>query len=242
MRVLELFAGIGACSKALKRIGIKIDIVDAVEIDKYAIKSFNAIHGTNFEVQDIKEWDKDLKDIDLITHGSPCQDFSIAGKQAGGDLGSETRSSLMYETIRIVGKLRPKYVLWENVKNILSKKHKHNFDAYIDTMNVLGYNSYYKVLDAKDYGVPQHRERIYTVSIRKDIDTGFVFPEDEVDEKYYLSDKMINFFYKNEQIQKEKGNGFRFGVSDGNVVAKSVTTRAGSLLQHELVLGWTIIL
>ena len=248
MRTLELFAGIGACSKALERIGIDVEIVDAVEIDKYAIKSFNAIHSTNFEVQDIKEWDKDLKDIDLITHGSPCQDFSIAGKQAGGDLGSETRSSLMYETIRIVGKIRPKYVLWENVKNILSKKHKHNFDSYIDTMNVLGYNSYYKVLDAKDYGVPQHRERVYTVSIRKDIDTGFVFPEpvelklrlkdileDEVDEKYYLSEKMVNFFYKNEQIQKEKGNGFRFGVSDGNVVAKSVTTRAGSRMDDNFI-------
>ena len=249
MRILELFAGIGACSKALERIGIDVEIVDAVEIDKYAIASFNAIHGTDFEVQDIKEWNKDIGDIDLITHGSPCQDFSIAGKQAGGDLGSGTRSSLMYETIRIVGKIRPKYVLWENVKNILSKKHKHNFDAYIETMNILGYNSYYKVLDAKDYGVPQHRERVYTVSIRKDIDNGdFVFPEpmelklrlkdvleDEVEEKYYLSEKMLNFFYKNEQIQKEKGNGFRFGVSDGNVVAKSVTTRAGSRMDDNFI-------
>lgn len=249
MRILELFAGIGACSKALERIGIDVEIVDAVEIDRYAIASFNAIHGTDFEVQDIKEWNKDIGDIDLITHGSPCQDFSIAGKQAGGDLGSGTRSSLMYETIRIVGKIRPKYVLWENVKNILSKKHKHNFEAYIETMNILGYNSYYKVLDAKDYGVPQHRERVYTVSIRKDIDNGnFVFPEpmklklrlkdvleDEVEEKYYLSEKMLNFFYKNEQIQKEKGNGFRFGVSDGNVVAKSVTTRAGSRMDDNFI-------
>ena len=207
MRVVELFAGIGSCSKALKRIGIDVEIVDAVEIDKYAIASFNAIHNTNFETQDITTWDKDLKDIDLITHGSPCQDFSIAGKQAGGDLGSGTRSSLMYETIRIVGKIRPKYVLWENVKNILSKKHKHNFEAYIETMKVLGYNSYYKVLDAKDYGVPQHRERVYTVSIRKDIDNkNFVFPEpmelklrlkdvleDEVEEKYYLSEKMQDY-------------------------------------------------
>ena len=249
MKVLELFAGIGACSKALEGIGIKIDIVDAVEIDKYAIKSFNAIHGTNFEVQDIKEWDKNLKDIDLITHGSPCQDFSVAGKQAGGDLGSGTRSSLMYETIRIVGKLRPKYVLWENVKNILSKKHKHNFDSYIETMNVLGYNSYYQVLNAKDYGIPQNRERVYTISIRKDIDAGtFKFPEkeelklrlkdmleNEVDEKYYLSDKMIKFFYHNEQVQKEKGNGFRFGVSNGDVVAKSVTTRAGSRMDDNFI-------
>ena len=253
MRVLELFAGIGACSKALKRIGIDVEIVDAVEIDKYAMASFNAIHGTDFKVQDIKEWDidlknKDLKDVDLITHGSPCQDFSVAGKQAGGDLGSGTRSSLMYETVRIVGGIRPKYVLWENVKNILSKKHKHNFDSYIETMNILGYNSYYKVLDAKDYGVPQHRERVYTISIRKDIDMGYEFPEptelklrlkdvleDEVEEKYYLSDKMLNFFYKNEQIQKEKGNGFRFGVSDGNVVAKSVTTRAGSRMDDNFI-------
>jgi DNA (cytosine-5)-methyltransferase 1 len=203
IKVLELFAGIGACSKALTRLGIEHKIVDAVEIDKYAIASFNAIHGTNFEPQDITEWNKDI-DVDLIMHGSPCQDFSVAGKQAGGDIGSGTRSSLMYETIRIVGKLRPKYVIWENVKNLLSKKHKHNFDAYIETMNILGYNSYYQVLNAKDYGIPQNRERVFTISIRKDLDKGFEFPpkkelklrlkdilENEVDEKYYLSDIQI---------------------------------------------------
>lgn len=185
---------------ALKRIGIDVEIVDAVEIDKYAIASFNAIHNTNFETQDITLWDKHLKDIDLITHGSPCQDFSIAGKQDGGDIGSGTRSSLMYETIRIVGQVRPKYILWENVKNILSQKHKHNFDNYINTLNALGYNSYYQVLNAKDYGIPQNRERVFTISIRKDIDReNFEFPkkeelklrmkdmlEDNVEEKYYL--------------------------------------------------------
>lgn len=83
MKILELFAGLGACSKALKNIGVDIEIVDAVEIDKYAIKSFNVIHGTNFEAQDIKQWNKEIT-VDLITHGSPCQDFSLAGKQAGG--------------------------------------------------------------------------------------------------------------------------------------------------------------
>ena len=202
IKIIELFAGIGACSKALKKIGIDIEIVDAVEIDKYAIASFNAIHNTNFNTQDVTEYNKDLKDIDIITHGSPCQDFSIAGKQAGGDIGSGTRSSLMYETIRIVEQVRPKYVLWENVKNILSTKHKHNFDSYIETMNALGYNSYYQVLNAKDYGIPQNRERVYTISIRKDIDKNkFTFPEkeelklrlkdmleNEVNEKYYLSE------------------------------------------------------
>lgn len=86
LRTIELFAGIGAFSKALEKLNIEHEIVDAVEIDKYAIKSFNAIHNTNFEVQDITKWDKDIKDIDVIMHGSPCQDFSVAGKQAGGDL------------------------------------------------------------------------------------------------------------------------------------------------------------
>ncbi len=205
IRVLELFGGIGACSKALERLEIEHEIVDYVEIDKYAVKSFNAIHNTNFEPQDICNWDKDIE-VDLIMHGSPCQDFSLAGKQAGGDEGSGTRSSLMYETIRIVEKLKPKYVIWENVKNLLSKKHIHNFNKYIETMDELEYTSYYQVLNAKDYGIPQNRERVFTVSIRKDIGIDYVFPpkqelklklkdmlEDEVDEKYYLSEKMIKY-------------------------------------------------
>lgn len=215
--VLELFGGIGACTKALKNLGLNVNVIDYVEIDKYACKSYNAINGTNFEPQDIKEWNKYIN-VDLIMHGSPCQDFSVAGKQAGGDLGSGTRSSLLYETIRIVGKLRPKYVVWENVKNLLSKKHKHNFDNYIETMNILGYNSYYRVLNAKDYGIPQNRERVYTISIRKDIDNGnFKFPEkeelkirlkdileNEVDEKYYLSDDKVSKIEKSNFIQEKK--------------------------------------
>lgn len=164
IKILELFGGIGACSKALERLGIDYEIADYVEIDKYAVASYNAMNGTNFEPQDICKWNKDIK-VDLIMHGSPCQDFSLAGKQAGGDEGSGTRSSLMYETIRIVEKLKPKYVIWENVKNLLSKKHIHNFNAYLETMEQLGYKNYYQVLNAKDYGIPQNRERVFTVSI-----------------------------------------------------------------------------
>ena len=164
IRILELFGGIGACSSAFSRLGIKYEIADYVEIDKYAVKSYNAIHGTNFQPQDITTWDKNIE-VDLIMHGSPCQDFSLAGKQAGGDEGSGTRSSLMYETIRIVKKLKPKYVIWENVKNLISKKHRHNFDAYLETMSSLGYTNYYQVLNAKDYGIPQNRERVFTISI-----------------------------------------------------------------------------
>ena len=215
--ILELFGGIGACTKALKNIGMNVNVVDYVEIDKYACKSYNAINGTNFEPQDITKWDKDIK-VDLIMHGSPCQDFSVAGKQAGGDEGSGTRSSLMYETIRIIGNLNPKYVIWENVKNLLSKKHKHNFDNYINKLDELGYNSYYQVLDAKDYGVAQHRERIYTISIRKDIDKGnFEFPEKEqlkitlkdlleknVNKKFYISDEKIAKIKNSTFAQEQK--------------------------------------
>lgn len=204
LKVLELFAGIGACSKALENLGIEHEIVDCVEIDKYAVKSFNAVHGTDFEPQDITKWDKDVE-CDLIMHGSPCQDFSVAGKQAGGDKDSGTRSSLMYETLRIVGKLKPKYVIWENVKNLLSKKHRHNFDAYLEAMEKLGYKNYYQVLNAKDYGVPQNRERVFTVSILGGGDFKFPEPiplerklkdmlEKDVDEKYYISDAMMDYF------------------------------------------------
>lgn len=216
LRILELFAGIGACSKALERLNIPHEIVDAVEIDRYAIQSFNAIHGTNFEPQDITTWDKDIE-VDLIMHGSPCQDFSLAGKQAGGDEGSGTRSSLMYETIRIVEKLKPKYVVWENVKNLLSNKHRHNFDAYLQTMKQLGYNNHYQVLNAKDYLTPQNRERVFTISIRNDIDKDFHFPEKqplklrlkdlldkEVDEKYYLSDTQVNRIKTSSFMQEQK--------------------------------------
>lgn len=244
LRVLELFAGIGACSKALTNLGIPHKIVDAVEIDKYAIKSFNAIHGTDFAPQDTSQWDKDLE-VDLIMHGSPCQDFSVAGRQAGGDEGSGTRSSLMYETLRIVEKLKPKYVIWENVKNLLSKKHRHNFDAYLKSMEDLGYHNDYKVLNSKDYGIPQNRERVFTVSIRKDLDEEFMnfrFPEPielktklndilepVVDEKFYLSDKALACFMSNGTGNYPRRERFLQNINRKNrEIGNAVTTRAGS--------------
>lgn len=239
LKVLELFAGIGACSKALTNLEIEHEIVDAVEIDKYAIASFNAVHGTDFEPQDICQWDKDI-DCDFIIHGSPCQDFSIAGKNAGGDEGSGTRSSLLYESLRIIEKTRPKYVIWENVKNLLGKKHRHNWEAYCERMEQLGYKNYCQVLNAKDYGVPQNRERVFTVSIRKDVDNGFKFParrplikhlkdvlETRVDEKYYLSDKAIAGYMAHTDRHKERGNGFKFEPTNGDGTAHTVSTRAG---------------
>ena len=213
LKVLELFGGIGACSKALEKLGINYEIADYVEIDKYAVKSFNAIHNTNFEPQDITTWNKDIE-IDLIMHGSPCQDFSLAGLQAGGDEGSGTRSSLMYETIRIVKKLKPKYVIWENVKNLLSKKHRHNFDSYLEIMEKLGYTNYYQVLNAKDYGIPQNRERVFTISIRNDIDKQFIFPE-----KQELKLKLDYRFYDD----RDKG----WGIKISDICPTQRATRSG---------------
>lgn len=239
IKILELFAGIGAASKALANLGIEHEIVDAVEIDKYAIASFNAVHGTGFKPQDITTWDKDIE-CDLILHGSPCQDFSLAGKQAGGDEGSGTRSSLMYETLRIVAKLKPKYVIWENVKNLLSKKHVHNWYAYIKRMEQMGYTNYHKVLNAKDYGVPQNRERVFTISILRD--EWFAFPEaieldkclkdileDKVDNKFYLTDKQIKSLQASTFKQNKK-----FYKIDG--LSPTLNTMGGGQRQPKVIL------
>ena len=211
----------GACSKALKNLNIEYELVDYVEIDKHAVDSYNAIHNTSFVPQDVCKWDKNIN-ADLIMHGSPCQDFSLAGKQAGGDAGSGTRSSLMYETLRIVEKIKPKYVIWENVKNLLSKNHIHNFNSYLEKMEQIGYTNFYKILNAKDYGIPQNRERVFTISIRKDLNKKYEFPkeqelklklkdllENKVDESFYLSEEKIRKIAHWNSFQKpfEKVNG-----------------------------------
>ena len=217
IKVLELFGGIGAFTQALKRCGIDYEIADYVEIDKYAVKSYNAINGTNFEPQDITEWDKDL-DVDFIISGSPCQDFSVAGKQLGGEQGSGTRSSLLWHSVRIIEKLGPKYVLWENVKNVVGKKHRHVFDKYLETMEQLGYRNYWQIMNAKDYGVPQNRERVFMVSIRNDLDrNSFTFPspwelkmaladvlEEDADQSFFLKDAMVEKFLRNNEKEGEE--------------------------------------
>lgn len=206
IKYLSLFSGIGSPEQALKNIGVDYELIGFSEIDKYAIQSYCAVHDADPILDDLGDITKiDIEslpvgEIDLVTHGSPCQDFSVAGNNKGGDEGSGTRSSLMWNTVAICEHCKPKYVVWENVKNVLSKKHKHNFDKYISEMNRIGYNNYYKVLNAKDFGVPQNRERVFVVSIRKDLNNNFEFPEgydngirlkdvleDEVEERYYIN-------------------------------------------------------
>ena len=166
IKILELFGGIGSPRCALRNIGIPTKAIDYVEIDESAVRSYNAMFENDlaYKTQSVVGWN--LKP-DILIHGSPCQDFSIAGQQKGAEEGSETRSSLMWETIHIIdqmGEWKPRFVTWENVKNVLSKHMKANFDRYISEMQRMGYESSYEVLDAREFGLPQARERVFTIS------------------------------------------------------------------------------
>lgn len=250
LKYLSLFSGIGSPEQALKNLGVEFELLGFSEIDKYAIKSYCAVHGVDesLNLGDITKIDTESLplDIDLITHGSPCQDFSVAGNGKGGDLGSGTRSSLMWNTVAICEHCKPKYVIWENVKNVLSKKHRHNFDKYLEEMERIGYNNFYQVLNAKDYGVPQNRERIFVVSIRKDLNKDFKFPEgfdngirlkdileEEVEEKYYINtekaEKLIQEFKSTNKKTlniNPSGKGMN-GVVRNDEIASTVTTNKG---------------
>lgn len=163
MRIIELFAGIGACSKALENLGIDLEIVDAVEIDKYAIKSFNAIHNTNFDVQDIKTWDKDLEDIDLICGGFPCQTFSMAGKRKGFE---DMRGTMCFYMANIIKKIKPKYFIFENVQGLLTHDKGRTIRIILEEFGKLGYEITMDLLNAKDFSIPQNRNRIYCIGRR----------------------------------------------------------------------------
>lgn len=190
LKVLSLFSGIGAFEKALSNLGVDYELVGFSEIDEYVTKSYCAIHGVDksLNLGDITKIDlSSLPKADLITHGSPCQDFSISGFKQGGDENSGTRSSLMWNTVYICKQLRPKYVIWENVKGVLQKSQIHNYEKYISTMEQIGYKNYSKLINSKYFGVAQDRERLFVVSIRSDIDKTFEFP-DEYDYLVPLSD------------------------------------------------------
>ena len=166
IQILELFGGIGSPRCALRNLGIPTKAIDYVEIDEKAVRSYNAMFAEElpYKTQSVVGWN--LKP-DILIHGSPCQDFSIAGKQKGADEGSETRSSLMWETIHIIqqmGTWKPRYVIWENVKNVRSKYMVHNHNRYMEEMHKLGYTSNFALLDARDFGLPQARQRYFTVS------------------------------------------------------------------------------
>ncbi len=220
LTVNELFSGIGAFRKALINLGVPHEIVGISEIDKYAIASYEAMYGPARNYGDIAKVQK-LDYADMWTYGFPCQDISSAGYQKGIVEG-ETRSGLLYEVKRLLEISRdanelPKYLIMENVKALISKKFKPDFDRWIEFLQDLGYRNYAKMMNAKDYGIPQHRERIFVVSIRKDIQKAFEFPqpvgeppalvsylEEEVDEKFYCKGHLVEKL--NLERERERNN------------------------------------
>lgn len=259
IRLIELFAGIGSQAMALRDLGANFEHHRVVEIDQFAIKSYNAIHGTNFKPIDITQLHgNDLGIFNkkryeyIMTYSFPCQDLSKAGKQKGMSKDSGTRSGLLWEVERILKELNetdslPQVLLMENVPDVVGTKNIKDFNKWYAFLESIGYQSYYKLLNAKNYGVPQNRNRCFMISILGNY--SYMFPDSvllekrlrdvlelEVDEKYYLSDEyVVNLLQRSEQ-QKSKGNGHLFKPKTGNDISNAITTRQRGSLDDSYVM------
>jgi len=260
MKVGTFFSGIGSPEQALLNLGIPHEIEFACDIDKYARETYLKNFKCNNMYNDITALNmKDLSYVDLLVFGFPCQAFSIAGKRGGFD---DTRGTLFYDSLRYLKEHKPRYFIAENVKGLLSHDSGKTFQTIIDclasTINTqmtlmpfdnLGYHIHYKVLNTKDFGIPQNRERIFIVGIRDDADNNFRFPKEinltnklkdilqnNVDKKYYLSDKAIKRIEKSkfkQDFKNEKTNyvgcitaGYHKIPSDGNYITHSLYPRS----------------
>lgn len=236
IKVIEAFAGYGSQAMALKRAGVNFKTVAIIENDKYASAAYNAVHGETPNFGDITKVNpKELPDCGLFTYSFPCTDVSIAGR--GDGINENTRSGLLWHCERIIAEKLPETLLCENVKNLISKKHIGGFKKWCHRLESLGYRNYWQVMNAKDYGVPQNRERFFMVSIRGDHQS-FIFPdqqpldkklcdtlEEHVDEKYFLSQKAIEGFLKHKDRHDKSGNNFGFKPHiDLDVVANCIGT------------------
>jgi DNA (cytosine-5)-methyltransferase 1 len=208
IKILELFGGIGAPRKALINLGIDHKAIDYVEIDEKAVRAYNALYDNRYKATSVVGYD--LRP-DILVHGSPCQDFSRAGIRLGGKDEDKTRSSLMWETLRIIenmGNWKPKYVVWENVKGVLDKDMIHSFNKYLKRMEELGYTSSFDILNAMDYGVPQKRERVFVISI--------------------LGNKVFDFSKLESKPMKNIGDYLEKSVSDiYTIKSRSMLSRIG---------------
>lgn len=224
IRIATMFSGIGAIEYAFKRLNIKTDIIFASDIDAHAKQSYFANYNIKEEnwYNDVKEinGNKYREKIDLLVGGSPCQSFSMVGKRKGFD---DTRGTLFYEFARIIKESQPKVFIFENVKGLINHDNGNTFETIKATFDELGYKYFYQVLNAKDYGIPQHRERIYVVGF-KDKKTNFEFPEpieleykmqdfleDYTDSKYYLKEKGVKF------VTSSKNKNKRYTQINGDI-------------------------
>lgn len=239
VRLFEAFAGIGCQRMAFNRLGIEVEMVGISEIDKYAIKSYMAIHGETKNFGDItKIHGSDLPPIDVFTWSFPCTDLSKAGKQKGL---TNTRSGLVYEVLRILheSSIKPKVLIMENVVDLVQTKFIREFNEIQAELERMGYTNYTQVMNAKDYGVAQNRERVFMVSILGEHYYEFPKPipltkrlkdylETSVDERFYLTDGILSMFERRNSMNADKGNGFKFEPKEDDSVANSVLIRAGS--------------
>lgn len=216
LKVVTLCSGYDSQLMAIRNLGIPYECIGWSEIDKYAIRAHDAVFpeiaDRNLGDMTKIDWSK-VEDFDLLFYSTPCTDFSNAGKQAGGEEGSGTRSSILWWTRYAILEKKPKYLIMENVKALVSGKFITLFRKWLDELTSYGYTNFCQVLNAKDYGIPQNRERIFVVSVLGDAWFSFPQPkelklrlkdmlEDKVDEKYYLPQDKVNQFI--EQLDDEK--------------------------------------
>jgi DNA (cytosine-5)-methyltransferase 1 len=247
LRVFEAFSGVGSQRMALRNLGIDHEVVAISEIDKYALQSYEAIHGDCPNLGDISKLAiNDIPDHDLFTYSFPCQDISAIGKQGGLSYGSGTRSSLLWECQRVIEGKKPKYLLLENVKNLIGKNHLGNFTNWLGYLESLGYKNYYKVIKGTDCNIPQSRPRLFVVSILGDIEFSFNekelltvtlrdLLESNVGQEYYQI--YHDFFIENSLKQELNGNGFRYKPHNPShaKIAFTLTTKCGSRMDDNFV-------
>lgn len=206
IKVLELFCGAGSFSVALKSLGIEHEIVGFSDTRESAIKLFSKLHNKDARdnLGDVKDVSAKGMEVDLLVFGSPCQSFTRAGNLEGASKGGKSRSSLMWESVRIMKECKPKWIVWENVPDAINSRHFENFQSYMDELDELNYNTYYSVLNAHDLGSAQKRKRLFAISIRKDIDNG-------------------NFDFVNLQKEPRKLKEYLDNVSDIEYLVDEVT-------------------
>ena len=254
IRLIELFGGIGSQAKALENLGANFEHYKLVEFDKYAVASYNQVHHTQFSTQDITlTHANDLEIVDrdnytyILTYSFPCQDLSLAGKGRGYSKGEDgkghTRSGLLWEVERILDECNgelPQVLLMENVPQVHSVgENMRNFQSWLNKLESLGYKNYWKDLNAKNYGIPQNRNRCFCVSLLSEngVDYHYQFPrpiklklrlkdmlEENVDEKYYLSDSMIKYI----TADNEKWTGNNNKALINKNIASTINTGEGS--------------
>jgi DNA (cytosine-5)-methyltransferase 1 len=255
------FSGVGAFNQALKRLGIEYKELFACDMDKYARSTFIHNYGEpEYYPTDVYNREIPEESLDIYMTSPPCQAFSLAGKRLGKN---DKRGILFFNSLEFIKVNKPRYFIFENVKGLLSDDNGNTFAEWVALLggksvngsplifsfeDSVPYHLYWSVLNAKDYGVPQNRERVFLIGIRDDRDNNFRFPkeerltkslkdvlEDDVDEKYFLSERMINYLESNSDKQKENGNGFKYNPTDGNKIANSITTKAGNRMDDDFI-------